>query len=151
MKASTCAAACGVVRGWVALLLVAMLLVAQGCDAGAPPPEGQLAIEEVARWYRNFRAANRNRPPANEKQFVAYIDSRSKARGDTTDIEQLLTSPRDGQRYVVQYGKPNSRSMDRNVAVHEQEGYDGKILVAFEVGYIAEVDDAELEVLLARK
>jgi len=139
------------VRWYVVLASAAMLLAAPGCGPGPPPPEGQLAIEKVAKWYQNYRAGNRNRPPANEKQFEAYISDRLQARGDPTDVDQLLTSPRDGQRYVVRYGKPNSKSMDRNVAVHEKEGYDGKKLVGFELGYAKEVDDAELAALLARE
>ena len=128
-----------------------VLALATSCGPGPPPPEGQLAIEEVAKWYKHFRVSNRNRPPANEKQFVKYISGRLKARGNPTDVDQLLTSPRDGQRYVVRYGRPNSKRMDRNVAAHEKEGYGGKKLVAFELGYAMEVDDAELEEFLARK
>jgi len=108
-------------------------------------------MENVAKWYQNYRSANRNRPPANEKQFVAYIRGRLKARNDATDVDQILTSPRDGQRFVIRYGKPNSTRMERNVAAHEKEGYGGKKLVGFEVGYAIEVDDADLEEILARK
>jgi hypothetical protein len=67
------------------------------------------------------------------------------------EIQKLLVSPRDGQKWVVLYGKPRPANPERSVAVHEKEGYDGKKLVAFEFGYSQEVDDAELQKFLALK
>ncbi len=139
------------VRWWLVLPVVAMLLAAPGCDfgAGAPPPDGQLAIEKIAQWYQLYRANNRRKPPPNEDAFIAFVQSTLEARGETFDPDLLLTSPRDGQEYVVNYGKPTSNDPNRNVAVYEQEGYRGKKLVAFEAAWAKEVDDAELQSLLA--
>jgi hypothetical protein len=141
------------VRWWVVLQFVALLITAPGCDfgGGAPPPDGQLAIERVAKWYQYYRAENRGKPPPDEDAFIAFIEAKLQARGDTVDPDQLLTSPRDGQRYVVQYGTQNSTNMERNVAVYEKEGYRGKKLVAFESVWNKEVDDAELQSILAGK
>lgn len=139
------------VRWWVVLPFVALSLAAPGCGmgGGAPPPEGQMAIENVAKWYQLYRADHRGRPPADEDAFTGYIQSKLDERGQTLDRDKLLTSPRDGQAYVIRYGKPTSNNMDRNVAVYEQEGYRGKKLVAFEAAWAKEVDDAELQSLLA--
>jgi hypothetical protein len=141
------------VRWWVVLQFMAMLITASGCDlgGGAPPPEGQMAIERVAKWYQLYRADHRGKAPPDEGAFIAFIKTKLQSRGDTVDPDQLLTSPRDGQRYVVQYGEPNSTNIERNVAVYEKEGYGGKKLVAFEAVWTKEVDDAELQSLLARK
>ena len=138
-------------RWWVVLPLVALLLSAPGCDlgGGAPPPDGQLAIENVAKWYQLYRADNRGKPPANEEAFIKFIENKLKSRRQTIDRDQLLTSPRDGQEFVIHYGKPTSNNAERNVAVYEKEGYRGKKLVAFESAWCREVDDAELESLLA--
>lgn len=140
-------------RWHIVLPCVAVLLVVSGCGepGGPPPPEGQLAIENVAKWYSLYRADNRGTPPKDEDTFVAFIDSKLKERGDTVDREQLLTSPRDGQKFVVTYGKPTSNDMERNVAVHEKEGYGGNRLVAYESGWSEEVDEATLQSLLAGK
>jgi hypothetical protein len=70
-------------------------------------------------------------------------------RGEPVDREQLLTAPRDNQRYVIHYGKPTSPNPERNVAVYEKEGYRGKKLVAFESAWSQEVDEAQLQSLLA--
>jgi hypothetical protein len=99
--------------------------------------------------YQAYRSKNGKAPP-NEQAFIAFIQAEKKQRGETFDIEQVLTSPRDGKRYIVNY-KPNSNFLDRNVAVYEQEGYDGKKWMAFENKWSEEVDDAKLQEYLARK
>ncbi|MBN2294912.1 MAG: hypothetical protein JXM70_20965 [Pirellulales bacterium] len=141
------------VRCGVVLQFLAMLITVSGCDlgGGAPPPEGQLAIENVAKWYQLYRADNRGKSPPNEETFIAFINGKLQSRGVTVDPDQLLTSPRDGQRYVIRYGRPNSTNMDRNLAVYEKEGYRGKKLVAFEAAWSKEVDDTELQSLIAGK
>jgi hypothetical protein len=142
--------AASLLRWWVIPQLLVLFLASLGCmGGGAPPPEGQLQIENVAKWYILYRADNRGKPPADEDAFVAFVQNKLKSRGEADESDQLLTSPRDGQKYVVHYGKPTSTSPERNVAVYEKEGYRGKKLVAFESGYSREVDEAELQSLLA--
>ena len=122
-----------------------------GCDlmTPAPPPEGQLAIENVAKWYQLYRAENRTKAPKDEDEFIEFVEKEmSKRGGETLDREQFLTSPRDGKKYIINYGKPATRDMEKNVAVYEQEGYDGKKLLAFEAAWSKFVDDAELQSLL---
>ena len=135
----------------VALLLVLPLVaMAVGCEP-PPPPNGQLHIENVAKWYSLFRADNRGRPPKDEDEFFAFIDAKQKERGsELVDRTTFLTSERDGKKYVVQYGKPHSFNPEQNVAVCEAEGYKGKKLIAFELGHSEEVDEQRLQSLLAQ-
>ena len=129
-----------------------LVLAAPGCSSkGPPPPEGQIAIEDVAKWYMQYREFNGKKAPANEQAFVAYIEGELKKRGTQADVQAMLTSPRDNQKYVVMYGKPAPKNPERSVAVHEKEGYDGKKLVAFELGYSQEADETELQQFLALK
>ncbi|MEM9657721.1 MAG: hypothetical protein AAF961_05100 [Planctomycetota bacterium] len=128
---------------------LAALLLCPGCGGGAPPPEGQLAIESVAKWYMYYRADNRGRPPESEEEFMAFVVKKLQERGREVDTSELLISPRDGKKYVVQYGEPNSRIPDQNVAVCESEGYEGMKLVGFEGGGSKEVNESELQSLLA--
>jgi hypothetical protein len=116
-----------------------------------PSVEAQQSIQNVAKWYGLYRQNNGGKTPPNEAEFLKYIENTLKGRGDTLDPDQLLTSPRDGQRYVVLYGEPISTNPEKNVVVHEKEGDGGKKLVAFEFGSFREVEDAELESLLAGK
>ena len=134
---------------WLALQFVAMLLfAAPGCGSVSPPPEGRTTIENVAKWYQRYRTVN-GKPPPNEEAFLGFIQSELESRGDTVDLDQMMTSPRDGQKYVIYFGKPTSRNLERSVAVYEEEGYNGKKLIAFELGHSQEVDEAELQSLLA--
>ena len=54
-------------RWWLVLQFVIVLVVAPGCGLGgaAPPPDGQLAIENLAKWYQLYRADNTGATPAN--------------------------------------------------------------------------------------
>jgi hypothetical protein len=130
-------------------------MVVSGCSGGgAPPPDAQLNVEDVATWYTRYRAKAPNRqPPPNEAAFVAFINKTLKEEQGITEgmREDFLISPRDGKKFVVNYGKPISTNADKNIVVYEQEGYDGKKWIATEQGYSREVDDAELQQLLTGK
>ena len=62
-----------------------------------------------------------------------------------------MISTKKEEKYVIQYGEPTSNNPERNVAVREKEGYGDKKLIAFESAWSQEVDDAELQSLLAGK
>ena len=136
---------------WLVSFYIVATLFSAGCNLGGgpPPPGGQLAIENVAKWYQLYRTRNRGKPPKDEEAFIKFVENEVKGRGDAFDADEFLTSPRDGQKFVIQYGKGNSKNIERNVAVYEKEGYGGKKLVAFEAAWAKEVDDAELQSLLA--
>ena len=134
----------------VAILIVGWLAVFTGCELGkkAPPPKAQIEIENLARWYQKFCADNRVPHPPNEDAFVKYIEKQLQQRGETMDRDMLMVSPRDKKPWVVVYGKPAKGAARSSVIIYEAEGYDGKKLVAFDLGRSAEVDDAELQNLL---
>jgi hypothetical protein len=130
-------------------VLVAALV---GCNEQlAEVPAGEDNIQQVARWYQDYRSANGRKHPPNEQAFAAFIKSRSTQQGTPIDPQQLLTSPRDGQKYVVTYSKPTSSDFMKAVVAYEKEGVDGKKLVVFETKASKEMDDAELKALLAGK
>ncbi len=109
-----------------------------------------LAIENIAKWYQLYRADHAGKPPPDEDAFVAFIEAKLAARGDqTVDRDELLSSPRDGERYVIRYGKLVSTNPEYNMVVYEKTGRGGTRLIASELGRSRLVDDAELESLLA--
>jgi hypothetical protein len=123
----------------------------QGCSGGgAPPPMNQLHIETAAGWYQLYRADHNGKAPPNEQEFTSFIQRKLQESGRSADMQELLTSPRDGKKYVINY-KPNSNNMERNVAVYESEGYGGTKWMAFENKWSEEVDEAKLQEYLARK
>jgi hypothetical protein len=134
--------------GWLPLIAVSTIV---GCNPeDAHPTEDRLQIETVAGWYYSYRAAHDGKAPSNEKEFAAFIERELKETGQTIDIQQLLTSPRDGHKYVVNY-KPNSSSPHKNVSVYEREGIQGKKWLAFDNKWSEEVDDTKLQEYLARQ
>lgn len=140
------------VVGGFALPIVLALALASGCGkSGAPPVEGRLAIENIAKWRQLYLANNGRKPPADEAAFLGFIEKKMKERGEAFDSNAFLVSPRDGKKYVVRYGKDSANLKENSVAVHEQEGSGGKVLVAFESARSAEVDAGELPALLAGK
>jgi hypothetical protein len=151
MKFRARSAVAGGLNFLAASSLVVLLLAAAGCsEGGTTPPsaQDQQTIRNVANWYGKFRQNNGGKTPANEAEFLAFIE---KDMGKPVDRALLLTSPRDGQEYVVLYGKPISTNPEKNPVVHEKVGSGGKKLVAFEFGSFREVDDAELQTMLAGK
>ena len=137
------------------LWMLVALLAATGCgmDKNRPPStEALLSIENVAKWYQLYRAQNAGKPPADEDSFVAFINSTLTERGqEGVDRKELLTAPRDGAPYVVCYGKVNSQQQELNVVVYEQNGANGKKLIATELARSREVDESELQSLLSAK
>jgi hypothetical protein len=131
-----------------------MLLCAALVGCGGPKqgvPSGIVEIERLAGWYQYYKTKHNNKPPPNEQELVSFIQKELAQRGATDDPQELLKSPRDGQKYVIQYGKTNSTSPDRNVAVYESEGHNGKKLLAFESKWSQEVDDGQLQTFLSTK
>jgi hypothetical protein len=125
------------------------LLSACGCGRNAGPAiDGRLAIENVAKWRQLYCADHGGQPPADEAAFVAFIDRKLGERGEGV-ADDLLVSPRDGQRYVVRYGKEAAKLRESDVAVHEQQGAGGRVLVALESGRSREVEASELPGLLS--
>jgi hypothetical protein len=144
-------------RGWAPVAALALgalvsLTGLSGCGQSAPPPsDGRLAIENIAKWRQLYCADHGGKPPADEATFVTFIRDKLRERGDASDIAALLVSPRDGQKFAVRYGNESANLGEGAVTVYEQEGYDGKVLVAFESARSREVDAAELPSLLAAR
>jgi hypothetical protein len=133
---------------WLAGVSVASV----GCSGGGPPPpDSQLKVEDMSYWYNKYKAKNNRQPPPNEDAFVKLIQKVMKEEQNKDMPSDLLISPRDNQKIVVQYGKPHSNDPNKNVVAHEKEGYDGKKWMVNEMGQSREVDDAELQQALSAK
>ena len=140
-------------NGRLAIFVGASLIAFSGCDlmqSAPPPPNAQLEIENVAKWYSLFRAEHRGKAPKSEEEFIEFVSKElsQRASGDEFDADVFLTSPRDNLKYVVNYGKKVIKDQEKNVAVYEQEGYKGKKLIAFESAWSKEVEEDELQDLL---
>jgi len=138
-----------VVVAWACIVLV---IAVAGCGTRqVPTSDDELHIQDLANWYAKFRKANKGRYPANEQQLATFIGNSLKQAGSSGNPQEILTSPRDGQKYTVTYGKPTSPAPNTSIVAFEKEGVDGKKLIAFETKESREIDDAELKSLLPRK
>ncbi|MBL9162716.1 MAG: hypothetical protein JNL18_08300 [Planctomycetaceae bacterium] len=137
--------------GRLALLTLIASSQLLGCGKTAPPPTDRTPIEDVASWHQLYVASHGRKLPPDEAAFVAFVEAQMKERGQPFDAAAFLVSPRDGQKFVVQYGTASVTLGADSVVVHEKEGYNGKLLVGFQMGRSAEVDAAELTALTASK
>ena len=138
----------GVISRWSVVCLTCAFVV--GCGPPAPPA-GEVEINKLATWFQYYRTEHRGKAPKSEEELVAFIKKEYEVAPEKTpDMEQLLTSPRDGQRYVVMYGaKQKSRvDLEKNLACYEAEGVNGKRLVAYESAWTEELDQAALDAIL---
>jgi hypothetical protein len=110
--------------------------------------QARRSISELASFYGDYMSEHAGAPPADEAAFRAFLQQRSAGieRMDVGGVDGLLTSPRDGQPFVVIYGKRIAPADSPNTpwAVYEQTGVDGKRLAAQVRGEIVELTDAEI-------
>ena len=139
--------------GAAALLMAAAL----GCGGGVSPTGGgdefqtRRMLGLVATFYGDF-LGERGAPPKDEADFRAFLQERSqRLENMSLSIDELLTSPRDGQPFVLVYGKRIAPPDSPNTpwAAYEKEGIDGKRLAAQVRGQIVELTSEEIAKLEA--
>ena len=105
-------------------------------------------LRSIGSAYQLFLKEHR-RLPANEnefQEFVALVAAEDlKARNVT--VEQIMTSERDGQPYVV-FCRDNPPPDGSFVAAYEQVGVEGRRYVADTAGNVKEVDEASFRELV---
>ena len=141
------------IAGMLVTGMLVTVLATAGCGGGSydpPSNESLLAIENVAKWYQLYRADHRGKQPADEAAFLTFINSKLAERGQAAvDRTGVLTSPRDGEPYVIRYGEASSNDLERNLVAYEKNGAHGTQLIVTELGVSREVDEGELQSLLS--
>ena len=108
----------------------------------------------MTRLLGRYRGQNGELPrDANQfKDFLRKLDKTTlDGHGvDPNDLDKLLTSSRDGKPFVWCDRKymGTAASPVGAVMIYEQDGKDGKRMVAYEVGKIEEVDQATFKQLV---
>src|SRR5262249_54515266 len=132
---------------WVATALCCGNL---GCGGGrvAPTtdPEAKLRLEKLLKLYQAYADKNKQGPP-NEQALREFGQKMSPKERDEygigDDVDKLFISPRDNQKYVIQYNlklDPGSRAL-----AWEATGQGGRRFVALTMGYVVECDDEQLK------
>jgi hypothetical protein len=100
---------------------------ASGCSSEPISPEDEATadLREIARAYEVAIAAS-NRPPRDVdqiKKVLADLHTDGLVTNDPTDV---LTSPRDGQPYVIILGADLGAEVSTEVLAYENSGAEGK-------------------------
>lgn len=130
--------------------LVVGTLVCGGCGSSNSPEDtiqdGGLAA--VARLYGEYALQHDGMGPASESDFRQFLQGLPQGQRDAMgigDLESFLKSPRDNKAYTIVYGvdtkepSPGNGLEDFPVVAYEQEGRDGKRLVANAFGFVADL------------
>jgi hypothetical protein len=113
-------------------------------------------IKRVANLYMAHQFRKGMKGPADDAAFKRFVQSEMSPRKlemmrvDRNNVDELFTSERDGQPFQVRYGLSGGPSAKLAV-VFEQQGQDGKRLVAFTDGSVEETDEARYRQLLEGK
>lgn len=116
------------------------------CGCLAPKEAADVAqqrtgLRALAIAYGQCTSQSRGRPPRDEAFLRKFIERQGPAFLESLQVEsvdELFVSPRDGEPYVVIYGKQSP------VVAYEAVGEDGKRWVADNVGAVEEWDEATL-------
>jgi hypothetical protein len=137
-------------RAGIVGVLVAILLAGlAGCSSentaiATNDPVAKLRLERLLKFYQMY-TNEKKKPPTNEQVFKDYIRALPKEHkegiGATDDVESILVSPRDKQKYHFQYGMMARPDGPNRALAWEETGQDGKRYVALTIGYVQLYDE----------
>jgi hypothetical protein len=109
-------------RSVIGVGLVLAWLGLAGCSSKPPPKRDPPVEVYLRRIYQAYDIAmyKLGHPPRNEDELRRFLGE----TGAMEDPEQLLVSPRDGQKYVIHYG-PRLEPYGGEILAHEKDGVDG--------------------------
>jgi hypothetical protein len=116
-----------------------------GCGRrGTSEPEAKVRLTKVLRLYQVYVDKNRHGPPSEKalREFGQKLSAKERDEyliGD--DLDNIFTSPRDSQKYVVQYNLALDPGGPPRAVAWEATGQGGMRFVALSIGYVEEYDD----------
>lgn len=130
-------------------LLVGIALI--GCAGPVPPdPAAETTrgrVQTLLGHVLRYAAEHDQQAPPDEAALRKFLAGKG-----VTDIDVLLTSPRDGRPFVLTFGKSLAADTSKGnvppelrekvVVVTEQTGANGKRVVGYSSGLVAEIETA---------
>jgi hypothetical protein len=136
--------------GWRYAVLAVLIGVAAGCSRSKPNlevTEEKTHILRALKCWQEYRKAN-SKPPKSMEELKAWAQKHVKPgaleQWGSKNVEELFTSPRDGQLYVVHPPQSTSPGMlpgragVAQVVLSERVGVNGKALSVTGMGNISE-------------
>jgi hypothetical protein len=105
-------------------------------------------IRSLSAMYDLYTQEHKGKTPANEQEFRAFMQTNQDVLEKTgRTIDEVMTSPRSGEPFVMVYGKPPIQSKGMSYIGYENSPVDGKRLVIGLRGMYEELDEAEFKKL----
>ena len=125
-------------------LIAAAVCAVGGCHSSSTVSnkEEMSRLKPLTVLYVSATNALRH-PPQSEDEFKKYIASQKGRLLDMMHVEkpdELFTSERDGQPYVIAYG-PTPNGKPREVIAYEKVGVNGKRMVGYSTEIVSELDE----------
>lgn len=140
--------------GVLAVILVGSTLTCTGCSSGNTHSSGddrqaRLVMNVVSIFYGEYLESHRGKPPQSSDEFRQYLESRPEnlKRYKVENLDQLMTSSRDGQPLVIVCGKRRLAPADSPGtpwAAYEQTGVEGKKMAVQVRGGVHELSNGEV-------
>jgi hypothetical protein len=134
-----------------ALFCVALLALTctSGCsESTVPNDDDGEKLRQLTILYAQFAVTNEDTGPADEAEFKQFISQRP----GEIDIEPMFMSERDGQPFVILYGKKLTNSYGSSgppdVVIYEEVGVGGKRYLGAAGGEVGIVDEAKFKELV---
>ncbi|MBA4068220.1 MAG: hypothetical protein C0501_31865 [Isosphaera sp.] len=137
--------------------LVAAVLAVPGCGSDDLDSPTAARLRAVGNMYLDYAVAKKGQGPDAEGPFKAHIRGKpdqvlAPAGIDRKEVDGLFASDRDGEPFVVLYGRKIAgvSGTDAPVVAHEKTGKGGRRLVVFANGKVELADESRLKELLAK-
>lgn len=127
-------------------MLLAILIAAAGCLGCAGksrPTEDEVTTDfrHISRAYLVIQSGS-NRPPKDVAEIEKILGELHKD-GLNDKAEEVLTSSRDGQRYVIIMGANLGASSSNDILAYEKTGVDGTRYVLMTSSDVRQIPDSE--------
>lgn len=121
-----------------------------GCTGSSQQAQKQTSHLRTLLSMFNSAASQMGRPPKSEEELKGFIQEKGAKvleRLEIAGVDELFLSERDGQPFVVLYGR-KPQGVRRDVVAYEQTGVDGIRHVGFDLGMIEDVDEEKFRELV---
>lgn len=132
-------------RRWLVLApLWLLLFLGCGPKVAPPEPDAKVRLKKILQLYQVYFDKNKKGPP-NEQALREFGQKLSAKERDEfligEDLDSIFTSPRDKQKYVIQYNLSLAPGGPTKAVAWEATSQNGQRYVALTVGYVEEYDD----------
>jgi hypothetical protein len=141
--------------GFLVLISIALLAVTGGCDTSSgPPPDQDLNLKSLAVLYLKYRGSHNGQTPPDEASFKKFVEEEAAMpNSGIANANELFTSKRDNQPYVIIYGvmpenvAPPDAASDapppQPIIAYEKTGAGGTRFVATVMGLVEELSEEQ--------